>query len=177
MKVSPQIQAVTVAKSRAQNTSQTSAKSQQPNIKAAILSVPSNSTTKVSRAGIPARGEIDLSQELLEKGYREVSNSMRPGKARGAAIATAKDFHRNIPEIGLLNSNVGAKKGAAAVSLELSSIRRDTITMMNSMPAEINVQIADEIRSLISKNQWPTDQDRINQRIKEISDKIRQNNA
>ena len=117
-------------------------------------------------------GDIQPAHELIENGYKEVTKSMRAGKARGAAIAAAKDFYKNIPEIGLLNANAGPKKGTAAVSLELSSIRRDTITMMNSMPAEINVQIADEIRDQIVKNEWPVDKQTINARIKEISNNL-----
>jgi len=117
-------------------------------------------------------GDIQPAHELIESGYREVTKSMRAGKARGAAISAGRDFYKNIPEIGLLNANAGPKKGTAAVSIELSSIRRDTITMMNSMPAEINVEIADEIRDQIVKNEWPVDKHTINARIKEISNAL-----
>ena len=41
--------------------------------------------------------------------------------------------------------------------------------MMNELPPEINVQVADEIRSLISKGEWPTDAKAIHDKIEQIS--------
>jgi len=58
------------------------------------------------------------------------------------------------------------------MSLELSGIRRDTITMMNELPVEVNIQVADEIRALIAKNEWPTDTKAINEKIKQITNAI-----
>ena len=40
--------------------------------------------------------------------------------------------------------------------------------MMNELPPDINIQVADEIRTLIAKGEWPTD-------TKAINDKIVQN--
>ena len=124
-----------------------------------------------SRAGNePSKSKnVILSQELIAKNYAKVTEAMSQGNIRGAAISSVADRFENIPEVGLLNVNSGPKSGPASVSLELSSIRRDTITMMNELPAEINVQVADEIRSLISKGEWPTDAKAIHKKIEQIS--------
>ena len=113
--------------------------------------------------------DVMLSQELIEQNYAKVTQAMSQGNIRGAAISSVADRFENIPEIGLLNVNSGPKSGPASVSLELSGIRRDTITMMNELPPEINVQVADEIRSLISKGEWPTDAKAIHDKIEQIS--------
>ena len=113
-----------------------------------------------------------FSNELIEAGFAQVTRSMAPANARGAAVQRATDFYKNMDKIGLLAANAGPKKGTAAVSLELTSIRRDTLTMMNRLPAEVNIQIADAIKLQIEKNEWPTDKETINTRIKEISDQI-----
>ena len=124
-----------------------------------------------SRAGNePLKSKhVILSQELIAKNYAKVTEAMSQGNIRGAAISSVADRFENIPEVGLLNVNSGPKSGPASVSLELSSIRRDTITMMNKLPAEINIQVADEIRSLISKGEWPTDAKAIHKKIEQIS--------
>jgi len=44
--------------------------------------------------------------------------------------------------------------------------------MMNELPAEVNIQVADEIRALIAKNEWPTDTKSINEKIKQITNAI-----
>ena len=98
--------------------------------------------------------------------------SMEAGKSRGASLSKISDSYDNIPKVGLLNANSGPKSGPASVSLELSSIRRDTITMMNELPVEVNIQVADEIRALIAKNEWPTDTKSINEKIKQITNAI-----
>ena len=116
--------------------------------------------------------EVVLSQELITKNYLKVTASMEAGKSRGASLSKISDSHDNIPKVGLLNANSGPKSGPASVSLELSGIRRDTITMMNELPVEVNIQVADEIRALIAKNEWPTDTKSINEKIKQITNAI-----
>ena len=116
--------------------------------------------------------DVLLSQELIAKNYAKVTEAMSQGSIRGAALSRVSDRYENIPEVGLLNVNSGPKSGPASVSPELSGIRRDTITMMNELPADINVQVADEIRSLIAKGEWPTDTKAIQEKIQQINKKF-----
>ena len=134
--------------------------------------VTESSSVKASSAGRQVAENVKFSQELIERGFTQVEKSMLSTRVRGGAVAAAIDFYKNLPEIGMLVANAGPKKGTASVSLELSSIRRDTITMMNSLPPEINIQVADEIKTQISNNEWPTDVTSIHSRIKAISEAI-----
>ncbi len=127
---------------------------------------------KASRSKAENSTHVFLSQELIAKNYLKVTASMEAGKSRGASLSKISDSYDNIPKVGLLNANSGPKSGPASVSLELSSIRRDTITMMNELPVEVNIQVADEIRALIAKNEWPTDTKEINEKIKQITNAI-----
>ncbi len=113
--------------------------------------------------------DIILSQELIARNYAKVTEAMAEGNIRGAALSRIEDRYKNISEVGLLNVEAGPKSGPASVSLELTGIRRDTITMMNELPPDINVQVADEIRALIAKGEWPTDTEAINNKIRQIS--------
>ena len=133
-----------------------------------VSSAPQKTESRASNEPLNPK-DVMLSQELIAKNYAKVTEAMSQGSIRGAAISRVADRFENIPEIGLLNVNAGPKSGPASVSLELSGIRRDTITMMNELPPEINVQVADEIRSLISKGEWPTDAKAIHDKIKQIS--------
>ena len=172
LKVSSQIPLADLAKSHQQNSLKSSGLKQTSKSNAITSLTVSSAPNQVSKTAKSVHKAIQLSQELIENGYKEVNKSMRSAKVRGAAIASAQDFYKNIPEIGMLNANSGPKNSVASVSIELSSIRRDSITTMNSMPVEINVQIADEIRAQISRNEWPTDKNTIDQRIKDISEAI-----
>ena len=131
-------------------------------------SAPQKTESRVGNDPLNSK-DVMLSQELIAKNYAKVTEAMSQGNIRGAAISKAADRFKNIPEIGLLNVNSGPKSGPASVSLELSGIRRDTITMMNELPPEINVQVADEIRSLISKGEWPTNAKAVHEKIEQIS--------
>ncbi len=131
-----------------------------------------NSANKISTPVQIFSDTPKFSNDLIEAGFAQVTRSMAPANARGAAIQRAVDFYKNIDKVGLLVANAGPKKGTAAVSLELTSIRRDTLTMMNRLPAEVNIQIADAIKLQIDRNEWPTDKAAINTRIKEIADQM-----
>ena len=135
------------------------------------MSAASTSQKMERRAGDKPLKSTDviLSQELIAKNYAKVTEAMSQGNIRGTAVASVADRFENIPEIGLLNVNSGPKSGPASVSIELSGIRRDTITMMNELPPKINVQVADEIRYLISKGEWPTDAKAIHDKIEQIT--------
>ena len=113
--------------------------------------------------------DVILSQELIARNYAKVTEAMAQSNIRGAALSRIEDRYKNISEVGLLNVEAGPKSGPASVSFELTGIRRDTITMMNELPPDINVQVADEIRALIAKGEWPTDTEAINIKIRQIS--------
>jgi len=115
---------------------------------------------------------IELSSEKVAAGYDEVSKSMKAGRTRGAAISKFVDQYENMEKVGMLAASVGPKSGPTAAAVELSSIRRDTLQMMNNLPPNVSIKLADQIREQIARGEWPTDKDKINQKIKEIVDLV-----
>ena len=129
---------------------------------------PQKTQSSSTNASLDAK-DVILSQELIARNYAKVTEAMAQSNIRGAALSRIEDRYKNISEVGLLNVEAGPKSGPASVSLELTGIRRATITMMNELPPDINVQVADEIRTLIAKGEWPTDTEAINIKIRQIS--------
>lgn len=108
----------------------------------------------------------------IKKGYANVTEAMSTANIRGKAIKVLDDGRENYAKLGMLALNAIPSNGPKSVAVELSTIRRDTITMMNKLPIEINIKVADEIKQLIHLNKWPTDVEEINKKIKEISASI-----
>ena len=97
---------------------------------------------------------------------------METSNIRGNAIKSMDDGRQNYSKVGMLNLNTIPANGPKSVAVELSTIRRDTITMMNKLPIEVNIKVADEIRHMIDVNEFPTDAKKINKIIQEISQSL-----
>jgi hypothetical protein len=139
-----------------------------------VLNKPSANETKgpikVAQDGITQNKQRQ--NEAIEYGYNQVAKSMESSNIRGNAIKSMDDGRLNYSKIGMLNLNTIPANGPRSVSVELSAIRRDTITMMNKLPIEVNIKVADEIRHLIELNEFPTDAKKINEIIQEISQSL-----
>ena len=68
--------------------------------------------------------------------------------------------------VGMGSSQVTQYSSPANISVELSSVKKDVLQMMKSLPAEVNIEIADEIRARIRSGNWPTDRQASNNAIK-----------
>ena len=139
-----------------------------------VLNKPSANETKgpikVAQDGITQNKQRQ--NEAIEYGYNQVAKSMESSNIRGNAIKSMDDGRLNYSKIGMLNLNTIPANGPRSVAVELSAIRRDTITMMNKLPIEVNIKVADEIRHLIELNEFPTDAKKINKIIQEISQSL-----
>ena len=139
-----------------------------------VLNKPSANETKgpikVAQDGITQNKQRQ--NEAIEYGYNQVTKSMESSNIRGNAIKSMDDGRLNYSKIGMLNLNTIPANGPRSVAVELSAIRRDTITMMNKLPIEVNIKVADEIRHLIELNEFPTDAKKINKIIQEISQSL-----
>ena len=139
-----------------------------------VLNKPSANETKgpikVAQDGITQNKQRQ--NEAIEYGYNQVAKSMESSNIRGNAIKSMDDGRLNYSKIGMLNLNTIPANGPRSVAVELSAIRRDTITMMNKLPIEVNIKVADEIRHLIELNEFPTDAKKINEIIQEISQSL-----
>ena len=110
--------------------------------------------------------------EAIEYGYKQVIKSMATSNIRGNAINRMEDGITNHDKVGMLNLNVIPGNGPKSVAVELTTIRRDTISMMNKLPAEVNILVADEIKQQIKLNRFPTNIEEVNKKILEISNDI-----
>ncbi|MAR84331.1 MAG: hypothetical protein CMF55_06020 [Legionellales bacterium] len=110
--------------------------------------------------------------QAIEYGYNQVIKSMATSNIRGNAINRMDDGIANHEKIGMLNLNAMPSNGPKSVAVELTTIRRDTISMMNKLPAEINILVADEIKQQIKRNKFPTNVEEVNKKIHEISTDI-----
>ena len=110
--------------------------------------------------------------DTIEYGFKQVAESMRTSNIRGNAIKSMDDGRPNYSKVGMLNLNAISPNGPKAVAVELSTIRRDTIAMMNKLPIEVNIQVADKIRQMIDANEFPTDIKEINKTIQAISQSL-----
>ena len=110
--------------------------------------------------------------EAIEYGYKQVIKSMATSNIRGNAINRMEDGITNHDKVGMLNLNVIPSNGPKSVAVELTTIRRDTISMMNKLPAEVNILVADEIKQQIKLNRFPTNIEEVNKKILEISNDI-----
>jgi len=100
----------------------------------------------------------DITQELID---------LRAG--RGNVIkAMASDGVENVGSVGMLSSQVIQSSKPASVSVQLKAIKKDVIIMMNKLPREVNVEIADEINKRIATQNWPIDHQEIQEAVKEM---------
>ena len=127
-------------------------------------------SNKVAQDGITQNKQRE--NEAIEYGFNQVAKSMETSNIRGNAIKSMSDGRQNYSKVGMLNLNTIPANGPKSVAVELSTIRRDTITMMNKLPIEVNIKVADEIRHLIDVNEFPTDAKKINKIIQEISQSL-----
>ena len=127
-------------------------------------------SNKVAQDGITRNKQRE--NEAIEYGFNQVAKSMETSNIRGNAIKSMDDGRQNYSKVGMLNLNTIPANGPKSVAVELSTIRRDTITMMNKLPIEVNIKVADEIRHMIDVNEFPTDAKKINKIIQEISQSL-----
>ena len=111
-------------------------------------------------------------KSTIEYGYRQVIDSMRTANIRGNAVKSMDDGRENYSKIGLLNLNTISPNGPKSVSVELTAIRRDTLTMMNKLPIEVNIAVADKVKKLIELNKFPTDVESVNREIQKFANEI-----
>ena len=124
----------------------------------------------VAQDGITRNKQKEKS--AIEYGYRQVIDSMKTANIRGNAIKSMDDGRENHSKIGLLNLHTISPNGPKSVSVELTAIRRDTLTMMNKLPIEVNIAVADKVKKLIELNKFPTDVASVNREIQKFTNEI-----
>ena len=104
--------------------------------------------------------------QKMKAGYENAENFMESSAAKKRVIQASTHGRGNMSRVGMGSSQVTQYSSAANISVELSSVKKDVLQMMKSLPAEVNIEIADEIRARIRSGNWPTDRQASNNAIK-----------
>ena len=75
--------------------------------------------------------------------------------AKSRVMTAMRDTNAEFQRVGMLNSQARQFSSAHSVSVELNSVSKNVITEMAKLPAQVNIEIADEIRASIQAGDWP----------------------
>ena len=104
--------------------------------------------------------------QKMKAGYENAENFMESSAAKKRVIQASTHGRGNMSRVGMGSSQVTQYSSAANILVELSSVKKDVLQMMKSLPAEVNIEIADEIRARIRSGNWPIDRQASNNAIK-----------
>ena len=104
--------------------------------------------------------------QKMKAGYENAENFMESSAAKKRVIQASTHGRGNMSRVGMGSSQVTQYSSPANISVELSSVKKDVLQMMKSLPAEVNIEIADEIRARIRSGNWPIDRQESNNAIK-----------
>ena len=106
--------------------------------------------------------------QKMKAGYENAENFMESSAAKKRVIQASTHGRGNMSRVGMGSSQVTQYSSPANISVELSSVKKDVLQMMKSLPAEVNIEIADEIRARIRSGNWPIDRQASNNAIKSM---------
>ena len=104
--------------------------------------------------------------QKLKAGYENADRFIDNSAAKKRVIQASTHGRGNMSTVGMGSSQVTQFSSAANISVELSSVKKDVLQMMKNLSAEVNIEIADEIRSRIRAGNWPIDRQASNNAIK-----------
>ena len=104
--------------------------------------------------------------QKLKAGYENADRFIDNSAAKKRVIQASTHGRGNMSTVGMGSSQVTQFSSAANISVELSSVKKDVLQMMKNLSAEVNIKIADEIRSRIRAGNWPIDRQASNNAIK-----------
>lgn len=111
---------------------------------------------------------ISPSLSGIAQAYQRTQASFAAADQRGQAAASARDAFTDLGDKLLKARDITPASSSASVVVELSSIKRDAIAMMNALPVEVRVELADRVRAQVQSGNWPVDRDESNAAIKSM---------
>ena len=106
------------------------------------------------------------SYQKMKAGYDNAEKFIEITGAKKRALRAMKDGLKNAQAVPLLFSEKKSGSGPLNVLVKLNSVKRDVLQMMNKLPVEVNIEIADKIRAEIASGNWPTNKNESNNAIK-----------
>ena len=102
----------------------------------------------------------------MKAGYDNAEKFIEITGAKKRALRAMEDGLKNAQAVPLLLSEKKSGSGPLNVLVKLNSVKRDVLQMMNKLPVEVNIEIADKIRAEIASGNWPTNKNESNNAIK-----------
>ena len=93
--------------------------------------------------------------QALSKGYDNAQRFMYANDAKSRVMSAMRDTNAEFQSVGMLNIQARQFSTAHSVSVALNSVSKEVITEMAKLPAQVNIEIADEIRASIQAGDWP----------------------
>ena len=106
------------------------------------------------------------SYQKMKAGYDNAEKFIEITGAKKRALRSMEDGLKNAQAVPLLFSEKKSGSGPLNVLVKLNSVKRDVLQMMNKLPVEVNIEIADKIRAEIASGNWPTNKNESNNAIK-----------
>ena len=106
------------------------------------------------------------SYQKMKAGYDNAEKFIEITGAKKRALRAMEDGLKNAQAVPLLFSEKKSGSGPLNVLVKLNSVKRDVLQMMNKLPVEVNIEIADKIRAEIASGNWPTNKNESNNAIK-----------
>ena len=106
------------------------------------------------------------SYHKMKAGYDNAEKFIEITGAKKRALRAMEDGLKNAQAVPLLFSEKKSGSGPLNVLVKLNSVKRDVLQMMNKLPVEVNIEIADKIRAEIASGNWPTNKNESNNAIK-----------
>ena len=106
------------------------------------------------------------SYQKMKAGYDNAEKFIEITGAKKRALRAMEDGLKNVQAVPLLLSEKKSGSGPLNVLVKLNSVKRDVLQMMNKLPVEVNIEIADKIRAEIASGNWPTNKNESNNAIK-----------
>ena len=106
------------------------------------------------------------SYQKMKAGYDNAEKFIEITGAKKRALKAMEDGLKNAQAVPLLFSEKKSGSGPLNVLVKLNSVKRDVLQMMNKLPVEVNIEIADKIRAEIASGNWPTNKNESNNAIK-----------
>ena len=106
------------------------------------------------------------SYQKVRAGYENADRFIENSAAKKRVLQASTHGQGDMLRVGMGSSQVTQYSTAANISVELNSVKKEVLQMMKSLPAEVNIEIANNIRSKIRSGDWPIDRQASNDAIK-----------
>lgn len=104
--------------------------------------------------------------QKMKAGYENANRFIEISSAKKHVLQASTHGQGDTSRVGMGSSQVTQYSTAANISVELNSVKKEVIQMMKNLPADVNIEIADDIRAKIRSGDWPIDRQASNNAVK-----------